>query len=307
MIARSKQCAICARPLTVHQAVRGATCDDAGCRWKQVRASWPGWSHLREPYGVVLAAERRLERRIQRLRRTALAARGESDASKLPHGIVPSNPRRIVNLPAARIRSFRDRLERLVSEAAARMAADGEPPAAPAVSDATPDQTAVLAGGCALCRGHCCRRGEDHAFLKVETIQRFLATHPEASPWQVLASYLEHLPRRSYAGSCVYHTRTGCALPRTMRAEICNTWYCGGLLLLQLRLEAGPDARAFAVAVDGQDRVLRAAVLDRAGMHPIPSHARDKKSVSVGAPKGQNGRRSTRGLRGTDAPREHMS
>ena len=34
---------------------------------------------------------------------------------------------------------------------------------------------------------------------------------------------------RSFAGSCAYHTSDGCALPRSLRAGICNALRCRGL------------------------------------------------------------------------------
>jgi hypothetical protein len=41
--------------------------------------------------------------------------------------------------------------------------------------------------------------------------------------------YLDRVPAESYHGSCIFHGRAGCTLDRSMRTDICNQYFCGGL------------------------------------------------------------------------------
>jgi DUF971 family protein len=41
--------------------------------------------------------------------------------------------------------------------------------------------------------------------------------------------YLDRLADRTVGGSCINHTATGCSLPRQMRADTCNTYYCNSM------------------------------------------------------------------------------
>jgi hypothetical protein len=101
---------------------------------------------------------------------------------------------------------------------------------------------------CSCCKGRCCEGGADHAYLKVETIRRYRAEHPDQRPRDVLAAYLDRVGHRSYEGSCIFHQGDGCALPRTMRADLCNRHYCKALLEFQRDLPNEGPIRAFFVA-----------------------------------------------------------
>jgi hypothetical protein len=37
------------------------------------------------------------------------------------------------------------------------------------------------------------------------------------------------VPSEAYAGSCIFHGKKGCTLGRSMRADICNTYFCRDL------------------------------------------------------------------------------
>jgi hypothetical protein len=45
----------------------------------------------------------------------------------------------------------------------------------------------------------------------------------------LLRLYLDRVPSATYRDSCIFHGKRGCALDRSMRADVCNTYYCGGL------------------------------------------------------------------------------
>ena len=36
-------------------------------------------------------------------------------------------------------------------------------------------------------------------------------------------------PRLATGDSCIFHGKQGCTLDRSLRADICNVYYCGGL------------------------------------------------------------------------------
>jgi hypothetical protein len=215
--------------------------------------------------------EERFAKRMLEVRARTLEALGETDAASFPLAILPFNGHRVVNLQEWRRRAFRDRLNRLLSKAARQAASRGAEPAPPrAQPDASARQLAVLAAGCAACMGHCCTQGKGHAFLDVETLRRYMAEHPQARPRDVFEAYLSHLPSRTYLESCEYHAERGCALPRHMRARMCNEFYCGGLLGLRKGLAEVKTTRGFAVATADQ-KVIRTVIIDESGVRDVPS------------------------------------
>ena len=130
------------------------------------------------------------------------------------------------------------------------------------------DAASILGLSCGTCRGECCTAGGDHAFLRADSLARVRAQHPEANEDTLLARYAAYLPTRHYRGSCVYHTTAGCALPRTMRANICNRYLCGGLTQLKRALENVEGDAAFVGAADSV-HLRRMARIDKHGAKPI--------------------------------------
>jgi hypothetical protein len=247
---------VCGRPRDVHEVARGATCSDPRCRWL----------HLRR---TLVARRQRLEQAALALATGALATLGETAPGRFALALLPANDRRISNLPARRRRRLRDHLARLVSAAAEQSASRRHgPPPARGEPDEGAEELAVLAAGCATCRGYCCRLGGDSAFLEVATLRRYLAEHSGVRPRDALEAYLARLPEKTYRGSCVYHAARGCALPRDMRADQCNQWYCEGLRDLRSQMRETGTHSALAVASDS-DRVLRTALIGPGGAREI--------------------------------------
>ena len=58
---------------------------------------------------------------------------------------------------------------------------------------------------------------------------RVRRARPELNARKVLRLYLDRVPEAGYVGSCVFHGQKGCTLDRSMRSDICNDFYCGGL------------------------------------------------------------------------------
>jgi hypothetical protein len=124
----------------------------------------------------------------------------------------------------------------------------------------------LLAKICAVCQGFCCFYGATrHAFLDIETMRRFIDQHPGWSTNDVVAEYSRYLPVHHYETSCVYHTGTGCALPRDMRADICNSYECHGLK--DARREYAESARLSACVVVRHDNCIVSCVfVDASGL-----------------------------------------
>ncbi len=134
------------------------------------------------------------------------------------------------------------------------------------------DRDRVSAKVCAACRGSCCRSGGDQAYLTEETMVRFLQAHPDWSHTQIMDSYLSFLPRESVENSCIYHSATGCGLPRTLRSSTCNRYLCGKLKNLQSGLPETNPPPILAVMFDC-GKWARSALIDQAGLKILAEEA----------------------------------
>jgi len=65
-----------------------------------------------------------------------------------------------------------------------------------------------------------------------------------------LASYLDWVPEESMQGSCIYHTDKGCALPRPLRSDICNAYFCDAVREYQGRFIHAPKEQLFIIRRD---------------------------------------------------------
>jgi hypothetical protein len=61
------------------------------------------------------------------------------------------------------------------------------------------------------------------------TLARVRLANPEMKDRALLRLYLNRVPSMAYRDSCIFHGKEGCTLDRSMRADVCNTYYCGGL------------------------------------------------------------------------------
>ncbi len=170
----------------------------------------------------------------------AFLAREAGDGLRIA---LPSGPRRTRALADARRADYRRHLMDLVAKA---HAAEEEVPAGD-----TDDAPSTLPGRlCALCRGGCCTRGGDHAYLTAGTLRGYMSRHPDLSDAQVVERYLDSLPPASQSGSCINHTPAGCALPRDMRSATCNAYACDALT----QLLAAPAPRVVLVVQRRKDK-----------------------------------------------------
>ena len=79
---------------------------------------------------------------------------------------------------------------------------------------------------CGMCKGGCCSSGSNHAYLSEFTIKNYIKAHPQATPDEILNAYLSSLPAESIENSCINQSANGCVLPKNMRSDICNGFYC---------------------------------------------------------------------------------
>lgn len=165
--------------------------------------------------------------------------------------VAPQPPERIAHLEANLREALAAAQERLKPEGAADLLQRE-------LEHRAADQSSlVVENACTTCRGACCRHGGDHAFLVERFLAWRLANEPESTPDTIVADYLARLPSESLDYSCLYHTPTGCALPRELRSPTCNEFLCDGIVHHQDALTADPHAPSIAVSYSA-GRYLRA-------------------------------------------------
>jgi hypothetical protein len=86
---------------------------------------------------------------------------------------------------------------------------------------------------CALCKGGCCVSGNEHAYLSVFTMRQQLDKNSHWTQQDLFQQYVARISSHSMDGSCINHTSKGCALPRELRSNICNAFYCSDLKAYQ--------------------------------------------------------------------------
>jgi hypothetical protein len=86
---------------------------------------------------------------------------------------------------------------------------------------------------CGLCKGGCCVAGNDHAYLSTFTMRQQLDQNPDWTKQDLFEKYTDLISTYSMEGSCINHTSQGCALPRELRSNICNAFYCKDLKAYQ--------------------------------------------------------------------------
>jgi hypothetical protein len=188
------------------------------------------------------------------LERPELAAR-QTGLVSIPSGLSALTP-----LSAERRERYRQQLEALVE--AVRAPEDRETDDADeqhaeiaektgrveGLLDAHPGLRSLSDRVCALCRGGCCREGADSAYLSRHTLRRVLAAHPEWGPGALVDAYLSRLAPETVAGACINQGAEGCVLPRELRSETCNGYYCETLEEFQERAaDRGEPGVALAV------------------------------------------------------------
>jgi hypothetical protein len=141
--------------------------------------------------------------------------------------MVPRNDKPLVAVSVERVRRLREHLIKELHDS--RKAKRLNRSAAPERPGPTGFPAVVARTACALCKGWCCRNGDDDAFLDDRTLVRVRLARPEMTERALLRLYLDRVPPAAYGDSCIFHGKDGCTLDRSMRADVCNTYYCGDL------------------------------------------------------------------------------
>lgn len=235
------------------------TCDDPRCR--NLRAGWID--------GRKRESERRvaIDRVAQDHERELRETHGPAVPPKLIHARLPANEQTTAPLPEERRAAFAVN----VGAALDRALDDPDRPA-PESPESPAGRSTLIGSACAACRGSCCRHGAEHAYLYPDHFRRYLRNHPGTDPKELLAAYLSRLPAEAYHDSCVYHTAAGCALPREMRSNLCNTFLCGGLadLLEAQDREPAPVPVLALCLKDHAADLVRSTVFDGDGRPLLP-------------------------------------
>ena len=101
---------------------------------------------------------------------------------------------------------------------------------------------------CSMCGGGCCASGKEHAYLSAITIRRYMDKHPNESQPAIQNLYVSHIRSETVENACINQTATGCALPRELRSDICNEYYCDPLKLFQ-KQHAGTNDMSTVLAI----------------------------------------------------------
>jgi hypothetical protein len=138
--------------------------------------------------------------------------------------MVPRNVRPLATVTNDRVRRLRENLVRSLHDARELKSVDTLNP------QPLSGFTAMVAGvACGLCKGWCCRNGGDDAYLDGDAIGRVRKDRPGLDAGALVRLYSSLVPSAAYEGSCIFHGRFGCTLDRSLRADICNSYFCGGL------------------------------------------------------------------------------
>jgi hypothetical protein len=138
--------------------------------------------------------------------------------------MVPRNARPLVPVTPDRVRRLRKHLVKRLHDARGLKAITS--PSSPAP---TGFAACVTHAACSLCKGWCCRNGGDDAFLDEQTMARVRRTRPDLDAYALLRLYSERVPALAFEDSCLFHGKQGCTLDRSLRADICNSYFCRGL------------------------------------------------------------------------------
>lgn len=232
----------------MHERFAGSICGDWRCRWKSLHAQ------------------------LEEHRRTAAAARDQLDAELFPVTVVPFRRRPFVPVRDAEREELHAFLQVLAQDLSSRAptgdavqqdeSLDAEVP----VADSD-DVRALLGKVCGVCQGFCCHHGASRqAFLDDETLLHFMQQHPGVTIDEAVKSFVDRIPAEHVEDSCLYHTETGCNLPRDVRARICNTYECKGLTQAREHCAKTGAARAF-VVIRHDNRIMGSQFVDAC---PVP-------------------------------------
>jgi len=161
---------------------------------------------------------------------------------------VPLNRRKLVPMTAERVRRIREHLVRSLREL--RRMSQPDRNASPVRSEPPGFAGDVVRVACGMCAGFCCKGGGEHAYLDERDMARVRHARPELEARAVIRLYIERVPSEGYDGSCVFHGPRGCTLDRSLRSDVCNSYFCNALR--DFVATANDRSDAVVIASDGE-------------------------------------------------------
>jgi hypothetical protein len=149
-----------------------------------------------------------------------------ADDDSLPV-MVPRNDKAAVPISPERVRRLRKHL--VVTLRALRKMKSSEHSVSPLRPEPEGFAGRVARTACSLCKGWCCGNGKETAFLDETTMARVRCARSALDARAVLRLFLERVPELGYKDSCIFHGKQGCTLDRSLRSDVCNSYFCGGL------------------------------------------------------------------------------
>ena len=153
--------------------------------------------------------------------------KASADDDSLPV-IIPRNDKAVVPISPERVRRLRKHL--LLTLRALRTMKGPEHSVSPLRPEPEEFAARVVRTACSLCKGWCRRNGEDTAFLDETSFRPVCCASPALDVRAALRLYVERVPEVGYQNSCIFHGKQGCTLDRSLRSDVCNSYFCGGLL-----------------------------------------------------------------------------
>ena len=127
--------------------------------------------------------------------------RGRGDDDNLPV-IVPRNDKPLVAVSPERVQRLREHLIKELDYLQKRKHLNRFAP--PERPEPIGFAAIVARSACSLCKGQCCKNGDDDAFLDDRTLARVRLARPKLKERGMLRLYLDRVPSVAYRDSCIY-------------------------------------------------------------------------------------------------------
>jgi hypothetical protein len=170
--------------------------------------------------------------------------------------MVPRNDKVAVPISRERVRRLCKHL--IVTLRELRIMKDPEHSVSPLRPEPEGFAARVARTACSLCKGWCCTNGADHAFLHQGTIARVHRARLALDVRTVLRLYIDRVPEVGCEGSCIFHGKQGCTLDRSLRSDVCNSYFCGGL---HVYVRDGDTVTPTIIIVGAGDKVRTSPIL----------------------------------------------
>jgi hypothetical protein len=198
-----------------------------------------------------------------------------SDHESLPV-MVPRNCKPLSVVTSDRVQRLRERLQDVLRDL--RKTTSSRRSTSRPAPEPEGFHAVVAQAACSLCQGYCCRNGGDEAFLDARTIARLRQANPTLTDEALIRLYAGRVPVEAYQDSCIFHGRSGCTLDRSMRADVCNTYFCRGLGDF-VRSHARPEPT---IVIAGEGETMRVSSVLTPSSELTEQRGRTKRSTAFG-------------------------